>query len=899
MSSKSRDYCLGIDFGTSNSCAAIYINSSVIAVPNTIGERTTPSIVSFSDKIYLGEETLDQKIEGKNIISEIKRFIGLDYDEFIKNDFVKNLNYDVVNKDGKPLIKVLFKGKEEYYSPEQISSYIIKKMVQIAEDFIDEKEVGIKIKKAVISVPVNFNECQKEAIEYAAKLAGINTIRTIKEPTAAALAYGLGNGLIKNEEYYKNNFSNVAPSANETFKKEQNVLVFDLGGGTFDLTLLNLSKNDNDLLDFNIISNQGKTHLGGSDFDNKIVDYCIKTFCDITGYDEEDIRKDKRACKKLSIKCEAAKKLLSISNEADINIVDFYNNEYLSVKITIDLFERLCKDLFEEIKKTIMELLGEKKINPEFIEAIILVGGATRMVGIKKLLKSIFEDEQKIKDNIDPDVAVAMGATLQSLKIEQNDKINFVLQDIIPYNLGISVKNPKKDINEIERGDLMYPILKKNSRIPCSSKEETFNLTLTQRHKDIIINIYEGNKKYAKDNKKLDLIKIENFNILGDISYKLRFNVDINSKLTVNVICESLWLNINKEIKQDITNGFIDISKNKIIINKSKSIGPINSIISNINSIKESLSNSQDLEDRMEYLIECSKEYEELIKKYKVFEKFNEYAIEKVYINTKELFNFYLERLTIITNKPNKDKVGEIINKIKEGMKNVISVVGYVSDLLNIFIVSRENYNKIYFFQIFANYMELMNNEGQNRIEKKKYSRYFSKLYFEKVFFTYKKYILNENLASLDRDDEIKKKLEEQKRITEDKLKEINSFAFVIENIVKQNQYLYGKTGFTKIVKKIEKMNNNSDELTNEEMIELYDLFKNMADSYDKRGNNIGEAYCLANIIKISSKILKNNDNDVLMDYICRFRQIMTFRNGKDYKWYKEINEIIEEIDEE
>jgi hypothetical protein len=157
------------------------------------------------------------------------------------------------------------------------------------------------------------------------------------------------------------------------------------------------------------------------------------------------------------------------------------------------------------------------------------------------------------------------------------------------------------------------------------------------------------------------------------------------SKLTVNVICESLGLNINKEIKQDITNAFKDVARNKIIINKSKSIGPINSIISNINSIKESLSNSQDLEDRIEYLIECSNEYEELIKKYLVFEKFNEYAIEKVYINTKELFNYYLERLTIIK-ETKEDKVEEIINKIKEGMKNVISVIGYVSDLLNIFI---------------------------------------------------------------------------------------------------------------------------------------------------------------------------------------------------------------------
>ena len=893
-----KDYFLGIDFGTSNSCVSIYINSQVTIVPNSIGEKTTPSIVSFSDKIYVGEETLDQKIEGNNLISEVKRFIGLDYDEFIKTDFAKKLNYDVINQNGKPLIKVMLKGEKKYYSPEEISCYIIKKMVRNAEEFINDIEIGIKIKKAVITIPVNFNKRQRDAIKLIAEKAGLDVVRCIKEPTAAALAYGLGNDLISYIDSIDSikTSSNRAPLINEESKTEQNVLVFDLGGGTFDLTLLNIKKEKNGVLKFEAKSNEGKTHLGGTDFDNRLKDYCIKSFCNYTGYDENDIRKDKKACKKLSIKCEAAKKLLSISDEVDINILDFYNNEILSENITNALFDNLCKDLFEKIKKTINDLFKEYKKNPEFIDAVILIGGATRMTGIKKLLKTIFKDEKKIKDNIDPDVAVAMGATIAAMKIEKNDKVKFILQDIIPYNLGTNIKNPIKEKEEIEKGDLMYPIIRRNSKIPCSG-EESFSITLTEKCRDINVNIYEGKEKYVKDNKRLDTFS-ERVGQLGEIKYKLQFQVDVNSKLTVKFIIESLGISNDHEIKEDVTNAFWDKNNNKIIINKSKSVGPINSIIANINNIKESLFNSQDLEERINNLMECSKEYEELINKYLKFEKYNDYVIEKVYINTKELFNLYLERISLINNKNKIDNVDEIIKKINQGMKNVISVIGYVSDLLNVFIESKEKYDLIYFYTIFANYMELMNIEGMNRIEKKKFSRYFSKLYFEKVFFSYKKYILNGNLATIDRDNSVKKKLEEQLKITEMKLKEINSFAFVIENIVNENKFLYGKTGFTKILKKIEKLNTAND-LSEEEMIELYDIFKNMVDSYDKKRKSIGEAYCLANLIKISYKIIKNADNDVLMGYIYRFREIMKGRDGSDYKWYAEISGIIDEIENE
>ena len=749
MNSKRREYCLGIDYGTSNSCAAICLNSQIIVVPNSIGERTTPSIVYFLDgKIYVGEEILNQKIEGNNLISEVKRFIGLDYNEFKETDFAKKLNYDVIEKDGKPLIKVMLNGKEIYYSPEEITSEIFKKMVRIVEDYISEKEEGIKIKRAIITVPVNFNSVQIGAIKSAAKLAGIEVIRTINEPASAALAYKLGDDLIpKNKSSNINNDS--APLANELFKTEENVLVFDLGGGTFDLTLLNIQKNNDGLVNFEPISKKGYAHLGGIDFDNKIRDYCIKDFCNIYGYDEECIKKDKKACRKLSIKCEEAKKILSTSDEADINILDFYGGEILSEKITNTLFERLCKDLFAKIRKKIIDLLKEEKKEPYYyIDAVILIGGATRMVGIKKMLKSIFGDEKKIKDNIDPDEAVAKGATRLAMKLENKNKVDFILQDIIPYNLGINTINNKiVGPQEIQNGDLMTPIIYKNSKIPCESVGK-FKIILTKNCRDINIDIIEGNNKYAKKNKKLGVITKKGIKQLGEFEIQIKFKVDVDSKLTVSLNIQSLGISINLEIK-GVTNAFKDDINKKIIINKSRTVGPINPIIKDIDSIKESISKSEksgdlDDEDRIYYLIECSNKYEELINSYIKFEKINNYAIEKVYLNIKELFHIYIKRLNFINGNKNnnaKDDVKEIIKKIKEGMKNVISVIGYVSDLLNIFIEfnesnkyekdeSKKENNRIIFYEIFLNYMELMYEEGLNRINKKKKREIFFQIIF-------------------------------------------------------------------------------------------------------------------------------------------------------------------------
>lgn len=902
-----KEYYIGIDYGTSNSCVGIYMNSTVKIAPNRIGERTTPSLVLFSgNKIFVGEDVITQTDEENKMINEVKRFIGLDYYEFKNKEFSKHLNYEVINQDGKPKIKIVINGKEDYYSAEEISALIIKKMVSNAEDFINEIETGVKIGKAVMTVPVHFSEKQKEALHAAARMADIEVTRIINEPTAAALAYGLGEDLILQKENYskrsnkltnigKSTCEGVPPTASEAFKFEKKIVVFDLGGGTFDITLLNISTISDNLFNFEVIGTNGETDLGGSDFDNLMVDYFIKKFCKKHEKKEEDIRKNKKECKRLKIKCEAAKKLLSENNEAFVVLNNFYDDIDLNERIMKYEFESICKDLFEKIENITMNLLTELGKEPQDFESVILVGGATRMTGIKNMLKRIF-GERKIKDNIDPDEAVAFGATLESAKVEKKEKVNFTLQDIIPYNLGIAVLNQNQE--EIKKGQKMYTIIKKFSKIPTVSKEHPFKVTLNEKFRDININIYEGNDKYVENNRRLDVITISDIHQIGEIEYGIIFGIDVNSKLIVHINFKSLNRKESREIRK-ITNAIMDGKKKKIKINKSKLILPMNSVFLNIQNMKQNIYSSTNLNSKLENLIDCSQEYEQLINNYMTFINENDYVLEKIYVYTKELFNLYSERIMLNSQKlvdkriSKKNNIPKIINKIKERMKNLISVVGYVADLLDIFIDVREN-SKNEFYQILYNFMELMNNEGNNKMENQKFCRYYSILYFEKAFYCYKKYTIDDDLMKIDRD--IKIKLEEQIQKNKKKLYEIKSFATVIESLAKEKQFLVGHTGFTFVLQQLEKLK-NLEVLSVDEMKELFDLFQNMVDSYDKKEKSLEEAYCIANIIKILYKIYKDEDKDRLLEYISRFNFIMEGREDEKYNWYKEIKKIIDEIE--
>ena len=396
----------GIDLGTSNSAIGVIKNGIVNIVPNSIGDPLTPSIVEILDKgEAIGEETMLHKTDEKKTIVEIKRLIGKKYSE-LKD--INNLFYNISSFEDKIKIKIIRNGKEEFFSPEEIMSLIFKKLIKDASDF-----VGTKINKAVVTVPAYFDYSQRSAIVESAKLAGIEVLRIINEPTAAALAYGLGT---------KENLSDSLVLSN--IKKDnishRNVLVFDLGGGTFDITILTLENSE-----FNVKASLGDTHLGGIDFNNKLVDYCLKDFCIKMNIKENDIRKDFNTIKRLKNQCEKAKKRLTKYTSEKIAVYNFFNNMNLSVDITRDIFNKECEKLYKKIDSIINKILKESKFTVEEINDVILVGGSSRIPKIKEMLEDKF-GKNKIRDDINQDEAVAIGATWQARKlINSEENINY------------------------------------------------------------------------------------------------------------------------------------------------------------------------------------------------------------------------------------------------------------------------------------------------------------------------------------------------------------------------------------------------------------------------------------------------------------------------------------------
>ena len=894
---------VGIDFGTSNSCSGVYINGVVKIVPNKIGERITPSIVLFKtnkkkdqnnkevvkEEILVGEEALCEPIGNiRNYIYEIKRFIGLDYDELKESGFMESLNYEIVKEGDIPKIKIESNGQYKYYAVEEISAFIIKKIITSTEDFIAETmdRKGLKIKNAVFTVPSQFTDQQKQSILQAAKLAGIEVPRIINEPTAAALAYGIGKDLTYKP---KNNLFistaegvdyNVAPSASQIIKSEEKVMIFDLGGGTLDITILNINKNQDNSLNFDVKVTRGDIHLGGSDFDKILMDYCIKYFCEDTGINKQDILKDYRACRRLKVKCENAKKLLSIKHDVLIQIDNFYQENDLMLKIRQSEFINICKPLYNRINDKIMDVLNEAEYKADDIEKVILVGGATRISGIKDRLNKIF-GENKIKDDINPEEAVAIGATLDAAKLQIQQKMNFTLQDIIPYNIGIAVQNQNPNDEDTE---IMHPIIKKYSKIP-NRKEKRYKANLSEQNPDIVVNVYEGNNKSIKKNIKLGEAIISDLKKRGDVIYKVILNIAVNGKLTGYI--QSDELNITKDIdfiencRKGIT---ID---HKIKITDNTNLETLASVAPDIQKKKDIIRTSQNINIKLNNLIDCSKIYEELIKNYNIFVKINEYLYEKIFTYTKELFELYMERLKL-----KREDTKNLIKKIKERMMNLVNEQNYIEELMLNFKELKAGY-KNEFYLIFCNYMEILNNAGLSKLKGGRFSRYYAKMNFEKVFFGIKKFVEEKDLTIID--SEIKKFYDSQKLINEEELKKINSFAFLVDLYARDKKYIPGGLGFTNINRKIEGFNQKQDP-TFEEAQEILDLFQNMADSYEINEKSIGEAYCLANIIKISFENLGITDYDKLEIYIERFEFIMDGKETDNYKWYNEIIKIIEKL---
>ena len=853
-------YALGLDLGTTFSCIGAYQNGEVEIIPNRNGERITPSIVTIIDKdtILKGEESLEHLVKNyDSSIYAIKRFIGREFkDKEVQEDIKKeNFPFKIVgDKEGKnPLIEVTKNNEKLQFTLEEISSFVIKKMVENAESFLNRK-----VSKLVITVPANFNNAQRECTRQAALLANIEVLRIINEPTAAALAYGL-----QDKEKTTNG----------------KILVFDLGGGTFDVSILTISKTGEENLE--ILSTNGDKFLGGEDFDNKLVNYFLDNFCRKMEENKEEILKDKKLIKKLKISCENIKRVLSTNYSTILTINKFYNQKDMNETINRKEFEEMCEDLFERLKIPLGKALIDAKLTSKDISEIVLVGGSTRIPKIKTFLKEYFGDKCKINDSINPDETVAYGATLMAAKISiKRDKTlaGFNLMDITPLSLGVAVKNNSKNKDILKEGLLMSVIIKRTSNIPCNNSD--IYSTSSDNQTSASIEIYEGEKKYVKYNHILGKLLLNNLppRPKGEVKIKVKFFIDANGIL--NVTASELSKDQKEEIKSieakieyqsfGLDNEKIEKLKikNKKYYEKCKNLKTdYSNIREALKEYKDALSETNDDEDIYNILMNYNNTYEEFIDSFnKDFD--NETVLEKYYLFMKELFESYVK----ISNNKNisKDEKNEIIEKIKNYIKIFTEKSsGYLNNLLE----TLKELPKAMFFEIIIYTMELMNKSGKKCLEeRKKFCKYNSLMYFEKAYSLFNKYIIEISKCAVC-PKETKENLKKQLEICLLYINEIKTGAILLlEDSVRTGKLISSGTGFTKSIiglnfskedskEKYELVLQNYEKMlrefpSNNENIEG----KNKKNSLPKSKPTIQEAICIANIIKISYSFLGNTN---------------------------------------
>jgi L1 cell adhesion molecule like protein len=566
----SEEVIIGIDLGTTNSCVGIYNKNGIVdIILNEQGHKTTPSYVAFKDNERLIGYTAKENA-GKNpkiTIYDVKRLMGTRFiDKNIQKN-MKHLTYDIVEINEMPCVSVSFKNEQKTFTPEEISSMILKKLVVMAEKYLDKK-----ISKAVVTVPAYFNNAQREATKIAGQIIGLDIIRIINEPTAAAIAYGLDK------------------------KDERNILVYDLGGGTLDVSILTI---EDGMLE--VKSTSGDTHLGGEDFDQKLKDYCFMKFCDkyilktklndnqkcillkhldlssyaglksygtqnikqiLTSINETDeqiiehinewykineLYENSKLMRRLQTSCENSKRLLSTSNSINIAYDNFYDGEDLDIKISRNKFEKICEREFNKCLNPIDIALEGSSLNYSQIDDVVLVGGSTRLPKIQELLDSKFPN--KLRHTINPDEAVAYGAAIQGaiLNKQSDEKLDgLVLIDVTPLSLGIETLGGNMDV-----------MIKRNTSIPI--KEERTYSTHSDNQPSVTIKIFEGERAKTSSNNllgKFDLVDIPPMP-KGEPRIKITFEVDANGIMTVSA----------KELSKDIT-------RNIVIKNEKNRLSP-------------------------------------------------------------------------------------------------------------------------------------------------------------------------------------------------------------------------------------------------------------------------------------------------------------------------------------